>query len=147
VSEDPWAFARVQRGDHVAIRYTARFADGSVFASSRDVPALAFVAGGAEVIAGLSDAVVGMSPGETKLVAIAPEQGFGARDDELERRIPRDELPESARVGDELSARAGDRVIPVWVREIGERHAVIDGNHPLAGHNLIFEIELVSFHS
>jgi peptidylprolyl isomerase len=139
--------ARVQSGDRVEIRYTARFADGSVFASTHDVPALGFVVGGPEVIEGLSRAVLGMCAGETKLVAVPPEQAFGARDDELERRIPRDELPETARVGDQLSARAGDRTIPVWVREIGELHAVIDGNHPLAGHNLIFEIELVSFHS
>ncbi len=139
--------ARVQSGDRVEIHYTARFVDGSVFATTRDVPALGFVAGGSEVIEGLSRAVLGMSAGETKLVAIPPEEAFGPRDDELERRIPREELPESACVGDQLSARAGDRVMPVWVREIGERHAVIDGNHPLAGHNLIFEIELVSFHS
>ena len=137
----------VQAGDHVHIHYTARFADGSVFASSRSEEPLEFTAGGSEVIEGISRAVVGMSVGESKLIRVPPEQAFGAHDNELERRVLLSDLPPDVKVGDQLSAEAGDRVIPVWVREISDENALLDANHPLAGHNLIFEIELVSFHS
>ena len=146
MSEDPRALAQVRTGDHVHIHYTARLVDGTVCASSRETGPLEFTAGGPDVIEGISKAVIGMGVGESKLVAIAPAQGFGARDEELERRVALDELPQGVRVGDRFNARAGDSTIPVWVREIGEGQAVLDGNHPLAGLNLIFEIELVSFH-
>jgi peptidylprolyl isomerase len=139
--------AHVQSGDRVQIHYTARFVDGTVFASSHSNEPLQFTAGGREVIEGVSQAVLGMRAGESKLVAVTPELGFGERDNALERQVPLTELPDSVKVGDQLSARAGDRVLPVWVRELGEGYAVLDANHPLAGHNLIFEIELVSFHS
>ena len=139
---------QVQTGDQVRLHYTARFVDGTVFASSREGgPLLVFRAGGEEVIAGVSQAVLGMAEGETKLLAIPPEQGFGTRDEALARRVPLADLPPSVRIGDQLNARAGAREIPVWVRAFAEDHAILDGNHPLAGHNLIFEIEVVSFHS
>jgi peptidylprolyl isomerase len=137
----------VQSGDHVHIHYTARFADGSVFASSRNDEPLEFTAGGTEVIEGISQAVLGMSAGESKLVRVPPEQAFGLHDSELERRVLISDLPPGVKVGDQLSAEAGDRTIPVWVREISDQNALLDANHPLAGHNLIFEIELVSYHS
>ena len=137
----------VRSGDRVRIHYTARFVDGSVFASSRDQRPLEFVAGGDEVIEGVSRAVLGMQAGESKLVTVSPEHAFGAHDRELERRIPLGELPASVKVGDQLQAQAGESVLPVWVREVGADYVLLDGNHPLAGHNLIFEIELVSIHS
>jgi peptidylprolyl isomerase len=137
----------VQSGDHVHVHYTARFADGSVFASSRNEQPLEFTAGGTEVIEGISQAVLGMSAGESKLVRVPPEQAFGPHDSELERRVLLSDLPPDVKVGDQLSAEAGERSIPVWVREISDQNALLDANHPLAGHNLIFEIELVSFHS
>jgi peptidylprolyl isomerase len=136
----------VQSGDHVHIHYTARFVDGSVFASSRDVSPLEFTAGGTEVIEGVSRAVLGMNVGESKLVTVPPEEAFGAHDSELERNVLLSDLPPDVKVGDQLSAEAGDRTMPVWVREISDHSALLDANHPLAGHNLIFEIELVSFH-
>lgn len=139
--------AGVQSGDHVHIHYTARFADGSVFATSKSQDPLEFVAGGPEVIEGVSRAVLGMQVGESKLVTIPPEHAFGAHDDELIQRVPRSGLPANVKVGDQLSAEAGGRDLSMWVRELTGEDAVLDGNHPLAGHNLIFEIELVSFHS
>jgi peptidylprolyl isomerase len=138
---------RVRTGDHVAVHFTARFADGSELATSRSGDPLEFVAGGSEVIAGVSRSVVGMETGETKVVTIRPEDGFGSRDEGLERRVPATELPAGVRVGDRFDATAQGSEIAVWVRDIQPDHAVLDANHPLAGHTLIFEIELVSFHS
>lgn len=137
----------VQPGDHVHIHYIARFVDGSVFASSRGERPLEFTAAGTEVIEGISQAVLGMSVGESKIVTLTPELAYGPRDSELEQSVLLTDLPPGVKVGDALSAQAGDRVIPVWVREISDQNALLDANHPLAGHNLIFEIELVSFHS
>jgi len=139
--------SRVQSGDRVHVHFTARFADGSEFATSRTGQPLEFTAGGPEVIPGVSRAVLGMESGETRVFTIRPEDAFGVRDSALERRVAVTELPLGARVGDKFEASAGEREISVWVRELEADHAVLDANHPLAGHTLIFEIELMSFHS
>lgn len=141
----PSSMTAVRAGDHVRIHYTARFADGSVFASSRETGPLDFVAGGTQVIQGVSVAVVGMAIGDAKVVDVPPELAFGAHDADLEQRVPLAELHQNVEVGDQLDVRSGERELRVWVREITAEHAVFDGNHPLAGHHLIYEIELVSF--
>ena len=137
----------VRKGDQVRIHYTARFVDGSVFASSKESGPLDFVAGGTQVIEGVSFAVLGMQPGESKVVDVPPERAFGPHDDELEQRVPLTELAEPVQVGDQLDVRSGDRMLRVWVREVVDGKAVFDGNHPLAGQHLIYEIELVAFHA
>lgn len=138
---------RVQSGDRVAVHFSARFADGSECATSRDGQPLTFTAGGPEVIAGVSRSVVGMHSGETKVVRIAPRDGFGERDAGLERCVSVEDLPVGVRVGDRFDASTEGGEITVWVRAIREVDAVLDANHPLAGHTLTFEIELVSFQS
>src|SRR5437870_7692246 len=134
--------ARVQSGDRVQAHFTARFADGSPFASSRDGRPLEFTAGGDEVIAGLSRAVLGMETGETKVFTVRPEDGFGLRDEDLNRRIDAADLPAGAKVGESFSARAGGRHITVRVRASEGDSAGLAGNHPLAGHTLLLEIEV-----
>jgi peptidylprolyl isomerase len=135
-------------GDRVLVHYTARLADGSVILTTHGEKGgeqpLEFTAGGADVIRALSAAVLGMSAGQSKLVQVTPEQGFGVRDPELERRVPLAELPPGARVGDRFEASAHGLSLPVWVREIGASNALLDANHPLAGQNLFLEVELVS---
>lgn len=135
----------VAAGDQVCIHYTARFADGTVFASSNETGPLEFVAGGTQVVEGVSQAVIGMRTGERKIVDVPPELGFGARDAELEQRVALADLSESVRVGEQLDVHSGERTLRVWVREITAEHAVFDGNHPLAGHHLIYEIAMLSF--
>ena len=141
----------VRAGDQVSIHYTARYADGSVFASTHTSEfvdqELSFEAGSAEVIEGISSAVIGMHSGEKKVLSVAPEKGFGARDEELARRVPRADLPGDVRLGDQFQAEAGERTLSVWVRELDGESALLDANHPLAGHHLIIELELVSFRS
>lgn len=134
----------VASGDQVRIHYAARFADGTVFASSRETGPLEFVAGGAQVVEGVSQAVIGMRVGESKTVGVSPERGFGLRDADLEQRVALSDLSEPVAVGDQLDVRSGERTLRVWVREITGGHAVFDGNHPLAGHHLIYEISLIS---
>lgn len=138
---------QVSQGDVVRIHYTGRFEDGQVFDSSMDRDPLEFVAGGREVIPGVSNAVVGMEEGEKKTVTLPPEEGYGPRNPALEQTIARDQLPTEVQQGDQLRAIQGNQEIPVWVRELDNDSAVIDANHPLAGQTLIFDLEVVGVHS
>lgn len=135
---------QVTTGDVVAIHYTGRLSDGTVFDSSSDGDPLEFTAGGSELIQGVSQAVLGMERGEKKTVTIEPQEAYGPRQPGLEHRVPRSSLPDGAGVGDRLSATAGDQTIPVWITELSDEAAVVDANHPLAGKTLTFDIELVS---
>ncbi len=134
-------------GDYVQIHYTGRFRDGSVFDSSDGQDPLAFTAGGDEVIPGVSQAVIGMRPGEKKTVEVPPEQGYGLRDPAMEQRIARDKLPPEVQIGDPLQAQSEAGSFVVWVKELNDEEAVLDANHPLAGRVLIFDIELVAIGS
>lgn len=134
-------------GDRVKIHYTGRLEDGTVFDSSRDRDPLEFTAGDQEVIPGVDQAVVGMQPGESKTVVLPAEEAYGPRTPDLEKRFPRDALPDGVQVGDRLQAKVGEKSILVWVSELGEESALLDANHPLAGCSLAFDIELVSVES
>jgi peptidylprolyl isomerase len=130
-------------GDRVQIHYTGRLEDGTVFDSSRDRDPLEFTAGGTEVIQGVSQAVLGMQPGQSKTLTVGPEEAYGPRQPKLEHRVSRGILPETVKVGDSLHTKVGEETVVVWVRELGEDFGVIDLNHPLAGRSLTFDIELV----
>lgn len=134
-------------GDQVQIHYTGRLGDGTVFDSSQGRDPLEFKAGGDEVIPGVSHAVVGMQPGESKTVVIEAENAYGPRRAGLEKRVSRSIVPEEAQIGDPLQAKVEDQNIVLWVTELGEDFAVLDINHPLAGHTLTFDIELVGVQS
>src|SRR5262245_18406240 len=112
----------VRAGDHVRIHYTARMADGSVFASWKDTAPLDFVAGGTQLIQGVSFAVVGMQVGEAKVVDVPPELAFGDHDEDIPQRVPLTELHQNVQVGDQLDVRSGERELRVWVREITDDH-------------------------
>jgi peptidylprolyl isomerase len=132
-------------GDQVKIHYTGRLNDGTIFDSSRERDPLEFTAGGKEIIPGLSVAVVGMKPGDSKTVVIPPEEAFGPHHPERSQKIELKFLPEGIQVGQPLQAESANQAEPltVWVTEIGDDYAVIDANHPLAGKELTFDIEMV----
>jgi peptidylprolyl isomerase len=130
--------------DRVRIHYTGRLQDGRVFDSSRDRDPLEFEAGSPDVIAGISFAVVGMQEGQERTISIAPEDAFGPRQEEMVQQVPRNALPEETKVGDVLRATAGDQEVQVVVAELDDTHAVIDGNHPLAGQTVEFDLELLA---
>ncbi len=135
--------AEVNQGDVVRIHYTGRLEDGTEFDNSRTRDPLEFVAGGGNVIQGVSQGVIGMSEGETKTVTVPPEEAYGERNPALEQKVAREDLPEGVQEGAQLRAVQGDREIPVWVRKLDDAGAVIDANHPLAGKTLVFDLELV----
>ncbi|HKB03800.1 MAG TPA: peptidylprolyl isomerase [Gemmataceae bacterium] len=135
---------QVQVGDRVEVHYTGRLASGDVFANSQGDEPLRFAAGRGEVIEGISQAVLGMEQGGRKTVTVPPEQGFGPRREDLQRRVPRGVLPPDVTVGDQLVARGQEGQERLWVRELADDFAVLDGNHPLAGQTLTFDLELLS---
>ena len=130
-------------GDQVSINYTGKLADGTVFDTSEGQDAFQFEAGSPNIIIGMNDAVIGMAVGEEKTVEIPPDQAYGQPDGELIIRVASDKIPEDVNVGDALSdgTDSGQNWI---VTELVDGEAVLDGNHPLAGQTLTFDIKLVS---
>jgi peptidylprolyl isomerase len=137
---------RAKTGDTVHVHYTGTLTNGMPFDSSHGREPLEFTLGAGGVIAGFDDAVTGMQVGETKTVTIPAEQAYGGRRDEMVLTIPRAQVPPNVRpeVGQQLRVGRGAEALDVVVREVTDDHVVLDANHPLAGEDLTFELELVS---
>jgi peptidylprolyl isomerase len=139
-----------QTGDVVRVHYTGRLEDGTVFDSSRGREPLEFTLGSGQVISGFDSAVEGMEVGETRSTRIPVEEAYGPRRDDLLLEIDREQVPESIEVsvGTQLQLQQEDgRSVPVTVAEVGSQTITLDGNHPLAGHDLDFELELLEVES
>ena len=135
-------------GDTVKVLYTGTFDDGEVFDSSElhDGDPLEFTIGAAEVVPGFDQAVIGMSVGESKTVRIPADEAYGPYYEELVMVMDWDQFPEGfqTEVGDQLQMQTQDgRIVTVIVIDVSESGVTIDANHPLAGKDLTFEIELV----
>ncbi|BBD77395.1 FKBP-type peptidyl-prolyl cis-trans isomerase [Hydrogenophilus thermoluteolus] len=136
-----------QAGDTVQVHYKGTLADGSVFDSSEGRDPLQFTLGAGQVIPGFEKAVEGMQVGERKTITIPADEAYGQRSERAMLQVPREQLPPEIEpeVGLQLvMQRADGQQIPVVVAEVTETHVTIDANHPLAGHDLTFEIELVA---
>jgi len=133
-------------GDTVTIHYTGKDADGVVFDSSKERQPLRFKLGDPNLIRGFTAGVVGMSKGETKTVVIPVADAYGPRHEEMVMRVPRAQVPPEAnpKPGDRVGMRTPNgQVMPVLVTEVTAEVVVLDANHPLAGKELTFELELV----
>lgn len=138
---------QVKTGDIVNVHYHGRLTDGSTFDSSEGREPLQFTAGSGQVIKGFDDAVLDMQPGEKKTVNIPVEHAYGERNDDMVMEYPITEFPEDMRPEIGMELQMGDNagnVFPVVIVEVAEETVVLDANHPLAGKDLLFEIELVS---
>ncbi len=133
-------------GDIVRIHYTGTLANGETFDSSRARDPLEFALGSGQVIPGFDDAVTGMSAGAAKTVEIPAERAYGPRKTDACQTFPRDRMPPdiSLEIGTRLELQSpGGQPIMVTVAELTDESVVLDANHPLAGKDLTFEIELV----
>lgn len=135
----------IRTGDTVTVHYVARSLEGCVIESTHERDPLVFVAGGPEVIRGLSEGVLGMGRGETCTLSIPPEQAFGRQRTELVQTVPRECLPDGAGAGDPLTAVLGDLTFEVWVRRLLPQGALLDANHPLAGETLLIDVQVVDY--
>jgi peptidylprolyl isomerase len=137
--------AQANSGTTVRVHYTGKLDDGQVFDSSRQREPLEFTLGGGQVIPGFDQAVAGMEPGEAKTVTIPADEAYGGRSEELFLRVERDRLPPDLEpeVGQQLQMNQGGQVAIVTVAEVADDAVTLDANHPLAGKDLTFELELV----
>jgi peptidylprolyl isomerase len=130
-------------GNRVAVHYTTRSLEGSVMESTRGREPIVFVAGGEEVIRGLSYGVVGLRAGDRRTLSIPPEQGFGNPNPELVQQLPLTALPAGLSNGDQLQLSLADADCDLWVQRVMAAEAQIDANHPLAGETLLVDLEIV----
>ena len=134
------------KGDNVKVHYTGKLDDGSVFDSSKNREPLEFKLGQAQVIPGFENAVLGLKEGESTNISIPPTEAYGEVNQKLIYEIPKEKLPQNAKpeVGMRLeSVQEDGRRIPLVITSIQQETVTLDANHPLAGKQLHFEIELV----
>ena len=137
--------AAAQNGDTVRVHYTGTLGDGSVFDSSRGREPLEFQLGTGQVIPGFDSAVTGLEPGQERRVTIPSDQAYGPRRDEMIVTVGREVFPPSIdpQVGQMLQMSQGDQALRVTVTDVSDAGVTLDANHPLAGQDLTFDIELV----
>ena len=136
----------VKNGDTVKVHYQGTLDDGTVFDSSHEREPLSFTVGQGEIIPGFENAVQGMEQGESKSVSIPPEEAYGQRQEENLLQVNQTDIPEeiNPEEGMVLQVKTQDgQSRNVTVSEVSEETVTLDGNHPLAGENLNFEINLV----
>jgi peptidylprolyl isomerase len=138
--------SQAKPGDTVSIHYTGTLDDGTQFDSSDGRDPLQFTIGTGQVIPGFDKAVEGMAVGDSKSVNIPPEDAYGPRHDQMIQDVPKTALPDDLEPveGMALQAQGQDgQVINLTVTEVSDESITVDGNHPLAGQALNFDIELV----
>lgn len=138
--------SKVKPNDTVKVHYTGKLADGQVFDSSREREPLEFTMGEGMIIPGFEKALMDMSVNETKTVNIPSDEAYGERREDLVQEVPKDQLPEEIKpeVGMPLMSQTPDgQQIRLTVTEVMDGSIVVDANHPLAGKDLTFELELV----
>lgn len=138
---------QARRGDTVHVHYRGTLDDGTEFDSSAGSDPIVFTIGSGQVIPGFEDAVEGMTAGEKKTERIEAENAYGDRRDELVFTVGREQMPdgEDVEVGDMLRVGFPDGSnADVQVAAMDAQSVTLDANHPLAGKDLTFELELVS---
>jgi peptidylprolyl isomerase len=136
----------IDKGHFVKLNYTGTFADGEVFDSSQGCKPFELQVGAGQVIKGFDDALIGMALQEKKTFTVKAAEAFGERDDNLKQEFPRTDLPKdfNPEVGEVLmleNAQCGE--IPATVQHVDADRVIVDLNHPLAGKDLTFAIEVL----
>lgn len=137
-----------QSGNTVKVHYTGKLHDGTVFDSShnRNEP-IEFTLGQQNMIPGFEKAVEGMAVGDTKTAEIPANEAYGEKKTDMIIQVPKTEIPADIKpeVGQQLAMQGNDgQQMPVTVTEVADDTITLDANHPLAGKDLIFELELVN---
>lgn len=138
--------SEAKTGDTVKVHYRGTLADGTEFDSSRGQEPLEFTLGQGQLISGFEDAVVGMTLGENKTITIAPDEAYGERNEAMVQKVPRGAIPPEIELAEGmlLQAQGPDgETLRFTVADFNDEQVTVDGNHPLAGRDLTFELELV----
>lgn len=134
-------------GNTVSFHYTGTLDDGSTFDSSAGRDPLQFQMGANQIIPGLEKEMVGMAVGDRKKIRVAAEKAYGPHRPEAIQSVPRAQIPAEIELkpGLELQAQAPDgQPMQLKVVEVGETEVKLDANHPLAGEDLTFDVEIVA---
>jgi len=138
--------SKAKDGDTVKVHYTGQLENEDVFDSSRQRDPLEFVIGSGNVIPGFEHGIIDMEVGDTKRITISPEEGYGERREELVVKVMKDEFPDhiTPTVGKQLQVKQekGD-TLNITITALDEESITLDANHPLAGHTLLFDVELM----
>lgn len=137
---------KAQTGDIVRINYSGRLTDGTEFDSSAGRAPLEFTLGEGQVIKGLEEHVTGMEQGDKSTVTIPCDAAYGPRRNDAIQTLDRDKVPSGITldIGTQLQARTADGgMLPIVVVGVDDKSVTVDANHPLAGKDLVFEVELV----
>ncbi|TVR90129.1 MAG: peptidylprolyl isomerase [Spirochaetaceae bacterium] len=136
----------IEENKIVQIHYEGTLADGSVFDSSEGREPLEFIYGVGMVIPGLEDGLRGMSVGERANIEVAYADAYGPYRDEGRVEYPRDQIDPSIPLeeGMMLQGQGPQGPIPVTVLEVHEETVLLDFNHPFAGQDLFFEVDIIS---
>jgi peptidylprolyl isomerase len=138
--------AQAKSGDTVRIHYSGFLMDGTIFDSSLEGEPFEFTLGDGSVIPGFDAALVGMAAGDEKTMAIPPERAYGPRDEDLVAEIARAQMPPEIepQVGSilQITSAEGD-ASNVIITQVTDTTITLDGNHPLAGQELLFEVKML----
>jgi peptidylprolyl isomerase len=135
-----------KKGDTVRVHYTGRLRDGDLVGSSKQHDPVEIILGAGQIIPGIEKAIEGMEPGETRSVDVDAGDAYGQRQADKIVVFERDKLPAGMEpeVGEQLNLQTHDgESVPAVVTDTSESSVTLDANHPLAGHDLTFELELV----
>ncbi|WP_439154826.1 FKBP-type peptidyl-prolyl cis-trans isomerase [Yoonia sp.] len=138
--------SEAKSGDTVRINYTGTLKTGETFDSSEGRDPLEFVVGSGQIIPGLDAAIPGMAVGDTKKVEVPCTQAYGETNPDALQSVPRAEIPDNIPLdlGTQLQMQTPQgQVVQVVVAEVTEEEVTLDANHPLAGKDLVFDIEVV----
>jgi len=135
---------QAKKGAVVKVHYTGKLEDGRTFGTSHKSDPLEFRIGEGRIIPGFESAVIGMEPGDSKTTTIPADQAYGPRDHGQVYELSRDKFPPEVQVGQQYQMDRGEKGPEVvTVTNVSEEKVTVDGNHPLAGRDLTFDIELL----
>ncbi len=135
----------IKNGSAVKVHYKGQLKDGTLFDSSEQKGPLEFTMGQGQLIPGFEKAVVGLSVGDTTVANIPAAEAYGEPNPQMIMQVQKSQLPADIKpeVGLELMLNQPNGPIPVAITDITDEIVTIDANHPLAGRDLIFNIEVV----
>lgn len=138
--------SQVKQNDTVRVHYTGKLTDGQIFDSSLEREPIEFTMGQGQLIPGFEKGLLDMKVNEKKTIEIPSEEAYGAPREELVQEVDKNQLPDEIKPepGMGLVSKSPDgREMNLVVKEVKEDTIVVDGNHPLAGKDLIFDLEVV----
>jgi FKBP-type peptidyl-prolyl cis-trans isomerase 2 len=135
----------IKQGSKVKAHYTGRLTNNEVFDTSLQEgrEPLEFTIGTGQLIPGFESGVIGLAPGDKKTIEVTSVDAYGEYRDDLRLTVPKANVPSDVQIGHSLQANVNGEIVQFMVRFVGEDEIVVDANHPLAGQNLIFDVEIL----